>query len=51
MTRHAVLDMMKDSNLIAGKDYVLVDLRRTDHEVTITLFVLRSKHELTHSII
>ncbi|RBR08935.1 uncharacterized protein FIESC28_10115 [Fusarium coffeatum] len=32
MTRHAVLDMMKDSNLIAGKDYVLVDLRRTDHE-------------------
>ena len=51
MTRHAVLDMLKDRNHIAGKDYVLIDLRRTDHEVAITLCVLRSKHELTHSII
>ncbi|KAJ4004042.1 hypothetical protein NW766_011898 [Fusarium irregulare] len=32
MTRHAVLDMLKDRNHIAGKDYVLIDLRRTDHE-------------------
>ncbi|KAK7598585.1 hypothetical protein V3481_000208 [Fusarium oxysporum f. sp. vasinfectum] len=32
MTRQAVLEMMKDSKNIAGKDYILIDLRRTDHE-------------------
>ncbi|KAM0420893.1 hypothetical protein ACHAPT_011282 [Fusarium lateritium] len=32
MTRQAVLEMMKDSKNVAGKDYVLIDLRRTDHE-------------------
>ncbi|EXL39431.1 hypothetical protein FOCG_17967, partial [Fusarium oxysporum f. sp. radicis-lycopersici 26381] len=32
MTRQAVLEMMKDSKNIAGKNYVLIDLRRTDHE-------------------
>ncbi|CAG7555201.1 unnamed protein product [Fusarium equiseti] len=32
MTRLEVLEMMKDSNNVAGKDYVLIDLRRTDHE-------------------
>ncbi|KAF5618611.1 oxidoreductase [Fusarium sp. NRRL 52700] len=34
MTRQAALEMMKDSENIAGKDYVLIDLRRTDHELT-----------------
>ncbi|KAJ3455513.1 hypothetical protein MRS44_016995 [Fusarium solani] len=33
MTRQAALEMMKDSKNIAGKNYVLIDLRRTDHEV------------------
>ncbi|KAL5615864.1 hypothetical protein FOBRF1_004612 [Fusarium oxysporum] len=33
MTRQAVLEMMKDSKNIAGKDYVLIDLRRADREV------------------
>ena len=33
MTREAVLGMMKDS--VAGKDYVLVDLRRADHDVRV----------------
>ncbi|KAK2136081.1 Rhodanese-like domain-containing protein [Fusarium oxysporum II5] len=32
MTRQAVLEMMKDSKNIAGKDYVLIDLRRADRE-------------------
>ncbi|KAJ4157464.1 hypothetical protein NW754_009107 [Fusarium falciforme] len=32
MTRHDVLEMIRDSNNIAGRNYVLVDLRRTDHE-------------------
>ncbi|RGP78886.1 oxidoreductase [Fusarium longipes] len=32
MTRQEVLDMMKDSKNIVGRDYVLIDLRRTDHE-------------------
>ncbi|KAG4267537.1 major facilitator superfamily transporter [Fusarium proliferatum] len=36
MTRQAVLEMMKDSKNIAGKNYVLFDLRRTDHEVAPT---------------
>ncbi|RKL22704.1 hypothetical protein BFJ70_g13181 [Fusarium oxysporum] len=31
-TRQAALEMMKDCKNIAGKDYVLIDLRRTDHE-------------------
>ncbi|KAK0725345.1 Rhodanese-like domain-containing protein [Lasiosphaeris hirsuta] len=30
MSREAVLEMMKEA--VAGKDYVLVDLRRADHE-------------------
>lgn len=34
MMRQDVLEMVKDSNNIAGRDYVLVDLRRTDHEVS-----------------
>ncbi|KAI0395041.1 Rhodanese-like protein [Xylariaceae sp. FL0594] len=32
LTRDAVLEMMKDSSNVAGKDYILVDLRRTDFE-------------------
>ncbi|KAK2686434.1 hypothetical protein QWA68_015156 [Fusarium oxysporum] len=36
MTRQAVLEMMKDSKNIAGKNYVLIDLRRADHEVAPT---------------
>ncbi|KAF5227099.1 hypothetical protein FANTH_14870, partial [Fusarium anthophilum] len=38
MTRQAVLEMMKDSKNIAGKDYILIDLRRTDHETLYSLF-------------
>ncbi|KAK3346717.1 Rhodanese-like domain-containing protein [Lasiosphaeria hispida] len=30
MSREAVLEMMKEA--VAGKDYILVDLRRADHE-------------------
>lgn len=33
ITRGAVLEMLRDSENIAGKDFVLVDLRRSDHEV------------------
>ncbi|RGP72487.1 oxidoreductase [Fusarium sporotrichioides] len=32
MTRQDVLEMIRDSNNIAGRNYVLVDLRRADHE-------------------
>ncbi|CAH0027530.1 unnamed protein product [Clonostachys rhizophaga] len=34
MMRQDMLDMIKNSNNIAGRNYVLVDLRRTDHEVS-----------------
>lgn len=33
LMRDAVLEMMKDSRNVAGRDYILVDLRRTDFEV------------------
>lgn len=36
MTRGEVLKMMKDSGSEAGKDYLLVDLRRTDHQVCVS---------------
>lgn len=39
MTRQEVLEVMKDSKNIAGKNYVLIDLRRTDHEVAPTFHV------------
>ncbi|KND89024.1 hypothetical protein TOPH_06310 [Tolypocladium ophioglossoides CBS 100239] len=32
MAREMVLEMLKNSDSVAGKDYVLIDLRRTDHE-------------------
>ncbi|EHK18290.1 uncharacterized protein TRIVIDRAFT_47227 [Trichoderma virens Gv29-8] len=32
MTRGEVLKMMRDGGSVAGKDYLLVDLRRTDHQ-------------------
>ncbi|KAI1335031.1 Rhodanese-like domain-containing protein [Xylariaceae sp. FL0016] len=32
LSRDAVLEMLEDRTLVAGKDYVLVDLRRTDFE-------------------
>jgi hypothetical protein len=41
MTRLEVLEMMKDGNNVAGKDYVLIDLRRTDHEVAPTFRAFR----------
>ncbi|KAJ4176298.1 hypothetical protein NW767_15828 [Fusarium falciforme] len=44
MTRQAALEMMKDSNNIAGKNYVLIDLRRTDHEVLPTFRVFRDNN-------
>lgn len=34
ITRDAVLELMKNESSIAGKDFVLVDLRRVDHEVS-----------------
>lgn len=34
--REEVLDMMKAGGVAAGKDYLLVDLRRNDHEVNIS---------------
>lgn len=33
MTRAEVLKMMKEDESVAGKDQLLVDLRRTDHQV------------------
>lgn len=33
LTREELLKMMKASNRVAGRDFVLVDLRRNDHEV------------------
>ena len=33
VTRQSVLEMLRDGNNVAGKDFVLVDLRRSDHEV------------------
>lgn len=33
MTRQEVLDIMEKGESISGRDYLLVDLRRTDHEV------------------
>jgi hypothetical protein len=33
VTREAVLQMMKDSESTTAKDFLLIDLRRTDHEV------------------
>jgi hypothetical protein len=37
MTRGEVLKMMKEDESVAGKDYLLVDLRRTDHQVCYSL--------------
>jgi hypothetical protein len=34
LTRDALLEMMKASSNVVGKDYILVDLRRTDFEVS-----------------
>lgn len=42
MTRQEVLNMIKDGKNIAGKTYVLVDLRRTDHEVAPTAFSVKA---------
>ncbi|KIL93944.1 oxidoreductase [Fusarium avenaceum] len=42
MTRQEVLSMIKDSNNIPGKKYVLIDLRRTDHEVAYTFLMCAS---------
>lgn len=33
MTRQQVLSLLKSSDKVAGRDFVLVDLRRNDHEV------------------
>ena len=34
MAHQQVLEMIRDSNNIAGRGYVLIDLRRADHEVS-----------------
>lgn len=39
MTRQQVLSMIKNSKNVAGDNYVLVDLRRADHEVASTFFM------------
>jgi arsenical-resistance protein 2 len=44
MTRQEVLNMIKDSKNIAGKEYVLIDLRRTDHEVASTFCIFVENH-------
>lgn len=36
ITREAMLQMMKDSENVATKDFILIDLRRTDYEVRFT---------------
>jgi arsenical-resistance protein 2 len=33
ITRAEVLDLLRNAKSVAGKDFVLVDLRRNDHEV------------------
>ncbi len=33
MTREEVLDMIQNEANVAGRDYLLVDVRRADHEV------------------
>lgn len=33
LTREEVLALLQDPQAVAGKDYVLIDLRRNDHEV------------------
>lgn len=33
ITREQVLDMLKEKNVTMQRDFVLVDLRRADHEV------------------
>jgi len=38
ITREAVLEMLRDSGNVPGKDLVLVDLRRVDHEVCSCLY-------------
>ncbi|KAK3933918.1 Rhodanese-like protein [Diplogelasinospora grovesii] len=32
LTRETVLEMLRDGNNVSGRDFVLVDLRRNDHE-------------------
>lgn len=44
--RQDVLEMIKNSNNIAGRNYVLVDLRRTDHEVSSQRVVSRAATNL-----
>jgi hypothetical protein len=41
ITRESLLSWIKDGKR-AGKDFVLVDLRRTDYEVCLWLFIPRS---------
>lgn len=35
MTRQEVLSLLKNSEKAAGRDFMLVDLRRNDHEVCV----------------
>jgi len=37
ITRDAVLEMLRNGRDTAGKDFVLVDLRRADHEVCMVM--------------
>lgn len=37
ITRGELLKMMKEDESVAGKDYLLVDLRGTDHQVGYSL--------------
>ena len=45
ISREDVLDMLRDPKNVAGKDFILVDLRRNDHEVSATCYVVASKRK------
>jgi arsenical-resistance protein 2 len=41
ITRDVVLEMLRNGNNVAGKDLVLVDLRRIDHKVCAVITLLQ----------
>lgn len=51
ITRDAVLKMLRNGHNAAGKDFVLVDLRRADHEVCMVMssskYIPKENHLMT----
>jgi len=43
ITRDAVLEMLRNGRNAAGKDFVLVDLRRADHEVCVVISLSKNR--------